>query len=373
MFVLKVGGAGLFTVVMTTAVYYYCTLPLTGFPEPGKVTTIVMFVQFQRFMGRIYEFLGFGTSLEYQRKAGRKRRPPVDDPSLLVTDTAFDGVKVRVYQPRGQGQVKDGAGLVFMHGGGWIPVVCRYQPDRASDSPKAGGRSDPREGWDRDVMRNTPCCRTASYHTGLTPVSNVIAAQSDLRPEGDPTRGRADTSGDTEYPVLYSICTKDIFSGVRTTFRLAPEHMFLIPFKDCLNATKYFLSHAGEFGVDPGRVGVAGDSTGGNLAAAVALKLTQESSTNVCPLKLQALVYPALQAFDFQTDSYRTRKSPFLDGLSHATSCNLYLTGNVSWAEKFERNAHISESMKTSRFAACVDRHLLDPSHVHPKMTPRAP
>ncbi|KAI8482285.1 carboxylic ester hydrolase [Branchiostoma belcheri] len=250
MFVLKVGGAGLFTVVMTTAVYYYCTLALTGFPDPGKVTTIVMFVQFQRFMGRIYEFLGFGTSLEYQRKAGRKRRPPVDDPSLLVTDTAFDGVKVRVYQPRGQGQVKDGAGLVFMHGGGWIPVVC--------------------------------------------------------------------------------------------SFRLAPEHMFPIPFEDCLNATKYFLSHAGEFGVDPGRVGVAGDSTGGNLAAAVALKLAQESSTNVCPLKLQALVYPALQHFDFQTDSYRTKKSPFLDGLSHATSCNLYLTGNVSWAENFERNAHIS-------------------------------
>ncbi|XP_019616143.1 PREDICTED: LOW QUALITY PROTEIN: arylacetamide deacetylase-like [Branchiostoma belcheri] len=233
MFVLKVGGAGLFTVVMTTAVYYYCTLPLTGFPEPGKVTTIVMFVQFQRFMGRIYEFLGFGTSLDYRRKAGRKRRPPVDDPTLLVTDTAFDGVKVRVYQPRGQGQVKDGAGLVFMHGGGWIlPSVDFF--DHVT----------------RHIAKST----------------GAVVGSVD--------------------------------------FWLAPEHMFPIPFiEDCLNATKYFLSHAGEFGVDPGRVGVAGDSTGGNLAAAVALKLTQESSTNVCPLKLQALVYPALQHFDFQTDS----------------------------------------------------------------------
>ncbi|KAI8502418.1 hypothetical protein Bbelb_200060 [Branchiostoma belcheri] len=30
-----------------------------------------------------------------------------------------------------------------------IPYHPRYQPDRASDRPKAGGRSDPREGWDR--------------------------------------------------------------------------------------------------------------------------------------------------------------------------------------------------------------------------------
>ncbi|KAI8498465.1 hypothetical protein Bbelb_236670 [Branchiostoma belcheri] len=35
-----------------------------------------------------------------------------------------------------------------------------------------------------------------------------IGSPSGLRPSGDPTRGRAGTSGDSEYPVLYSICDK---------------------------------------------------------------------------------------------------------------------------------------------------------------------
>ncbi|XP_035692585.1 neutral cholesterol ester hydrolase 1-like [Branchiostoma floridae] len=146
------------------------------------------------------------------------------------------------------------------------------------------------------------------------------------------------------------------------SYRLAPEYKFPVPLEDCLHATKYFLHHAREYGVDPTRVGVAGDSTGGNLAAAVALKLALETSNNACPLKLQALVYPALQALDFQTTSHRTRETPWLDTLSHASSCSLYLTGNISWAKRFVSNTHISDCLKTSRFAGYVDRHLIDPS-----------
>lgn len=42
------------------------------------------------------------------------------------------------------------------------------------------------------------------------------------------------------------------------SYRLAPKHIAPAGFEDCVTAAKYFLSHAGEFNVDPTRVAVAG-------------------------------------------------------------------------------------------------------------------
>ena len=63
---------------------------------------------------------------------------------------------------------------------------------------------------------------------------------------------------------------------VNVDYRMAPEFVFPAPLDDCVNATKYFINHAHEFGADPERVAVAGDSAGGNLAAAVAMTLRDE-------------------------------------------------------------------------------------------------
>ena len=50
----------------------------------------------------------------------------------------------------------------------------------------------------------------------------------------------------------------------------------------------------------------SGDSAGGNLAAAVALRLSEEDKSSQLPqLKFQVLVYPAVQMFDFNTPSYK--------------------------------------------------------------------
>jgi acetyl esterase/lipase len=78
---------------------------------------------------------------------------------------------------------------------------------------------------------------------------------------------------------------------VSVNYQKAPEHPFPRPFDDCWAATSWVYANAAEIGIDPARVAVAGDSAGGNLAAAVCLKARDEGGP---PIVFQVLVYPAL-------------------------------------------------------------------------------
>jgi acetyl esterase len=93
-------------------------------------------------------------------------------------------------------------------------------------------------------------------------------------------------------------------AGVRVMavdYRLAPEHRFPAAIEDALAAFGFAVEHAGEFGIDPARVAVGGDSAGGNLAAGVA-RLAAAGNGNAPAFQL--LFYPWLDLAG-KRDSYQ--------------------------------------------------------------------
>jgi acetyl esterase len=119
-------------------------------------------------------------------------------------------------------------------------------------------------------------------------------------------------------------------------YRLAPEHPFPAAPDDALAAVRWLAAHADELGVDAGRMAIAGDSAGGNLATVTARRLRDERSGDEAAgrgrsgpaLRLQALVYPVCDS-GLNTPSYREFEARFgLTALGMKRFWNLYLNGS---------------------------------------------
>lgn len=90
---------------------------------------------------------------------------------------------------------------------------------------------------------------------------------------------------------------------VSVDYRLAPTHRHPAAVEDCWAALLWTHEHARELGADPDRLGVMGDSAGGNLAAVVAIIARDEGGPRVAH---QALIYPATDLTEalLETASY---------------------------------------------------------------------
>lgn len=84
-------------------------------------------------------------------------------------------------------------------------------------------------------------------------------------------------------------------------YRQAPEHKFPAAHEDAASAYDWVVKNCGSFKGDPSRVAVAGESAGGNLAAAVAIMARDGGAPR--PVH-QLLIYPVIGA-DMDTPSYR--------------------------------------------------------------------
>lgn len=81
----------------------------------------------------------------------------------------------------------------------------------------------------------------------------------------------------------------------------APEARFPLSLEQCYRALTWIAGEGSALGLDPGCISVAGDSAGGNLAAAVALLASRRGGPRI---RLQALFYPVTDC-DFTAGSYR--------------------------------------------------------------------
>lgn len=88
---------------------------------------------------------------------------------------------------------------------------------------------------------------------------------------------------------------------VAVDYRLAPEHQAPAAHDDVYAALEWAAKNAGDYGADPSKIVLAGDSAGGNLASTVSIAARDRRGPAVAA---QVLIYPVIDD-DFETESYR--------------------------------------------------------------------
>lgn len=80
---------------------------------------------------------------------------------------------------------------------------------------------------------------------------------------------------------------------VSVDYRMAPEHRAPVAAHDAIDVVRW-LHEVGDHGIDRDRIGLCGDSAGGNLSAVVAQELRDLRTADGEPvIRHQALIYPA--------------------------------------------------------------------------------
>jgi acetyl esterase len=106
---------------------------------------------------------------------------------------------------------------------------------------------------------------------------------------------------DTHDRLVREIANGAKVAVVFVNFTPAPEAQYPVAIEEAYAATKYLHKNGKNFNIDPLRLAVAGDSVGGNMAAAVTLLAKQRKGPKIA---FQVLFYPVTNS-DFNTPSYK--------------------------------------------------------------------
>ncbi|XP_013910823.1 PREDICTED: arylacetamide deacetylase [Thamnophis sirtalis] len=269
------GGKFFYLLVASTLIAYYIYQPLPeNVEEPWKVMLLDASFRSLIHVATIVEKLGVGHFMDVLNlHTIATYTPPTSDEKVIVTDTEFSHVPVRLYIPTKQSDVLKRA-VIFIHGGGWC----------------------------------TGSATMKSYD-------------------------------------LLSRWTSERLNAVVVSvdYRLAPKYRFPVAFEDVYSVSKYFLQSSilEKYNVDPSRIGIAGDSAGGGLAAAVTQQLLDDPDVRT-KFKIQALLYPGLQSIDLELPSYQDNKNiPILSKTLVIRFLSEYITSDESFSKALETNQHV--------------------------------
>ncbi|XP_011796386.1 PREDICTED: neutral cholesterol ester hydrolase 1 isoform X1 [Colobus angolensis palliatus] len=265
---------------------YYVYIPLPGsVSDPWKLMLLDATFRGAQQVSNLIHYLGLSHHLLALNfiivSFGKKSA--WSSAQVKVTDTDFDGVEVRVFEgpPKPEEPLK--RSVVYIHGGGWA----------LASASKFWSLSD-------EIRYYDELC------TAMAEELNAVI--------------------------------------VSIEYRLVPKVYFPEQIHDVVRATKYFLKPEvlQKYMVDPGRICISGDSAGGNLAAALGQQFTQDASLKN-KLKLQALIYPVLQALDFNTPSYQQNvNTPILPRYVMVKYWVDYFKGNYDFVQAMIINNHTS-------------------------------
>ena len=117
---------------------------------------------------------------------------------------------------------------------------------------------------------------------------------------------------------------------ISVDYRLAPESKYPAAVEDAYAATQYVAEHAAEFGIDPQRIAVGGDSAGGNLATVVAT-LARDRGGPL--LRFQLLIYPLVDFADNSPSMQQYAQDYFLTRESMDWFTDCYLSNRATGLE----------------------------------------
>ncbi len=200
-------------------------------------------------------------------------RAPLNPQVKVLFDMMAAGRPTRVLQP---GPLREGLGALGPLLNAGAPAVAA---EREIQIPGPGGNVRARVFWPGDPKKG-PYPVVVYFHGG----------------------GYVVMSPETHEKLTKQLCVGVAAVVVSVDYRLSPEHRYPAPLDDCLAAFRWVRAHAAELGGDAARIGAAGDSAGGNAAAAVALRLV---AAKEAPPRALMLLCPWLD-MALDTESMRT-------------------------------------------------------------------
>lgn len=96
---------------------------------------------------------------------------------------------------------------------------------------------------------------------------------------------------DSSDPIAWGFCDQTGATVISVDYRLTPEHPFPAAFDDCLGVLTHLASKPDEYGIDPARIAMVGDSAGGHLAASVCLAARDRGGPRIAA---QAVIYTVI-------------------------------------------------------------------------------